>query len=149
MTDQERHALESTITRLATELHETEKRLAPINKERAALKSQLTEQRNRNEEVIRLNAGIQAEIDASQSQIAAAKPIVEIVNSERDRAREYAHEVLRGLVLVPSERQKREQMILDADTVRRIRMWTGVWEAERARPTPTAAPQHQLAMGVL
>ena len=150
MTDQERHALETTIANLAADIHETENRLSPLKKQCAELRTSLTEQRNTNEFLITENAGIRAENEQFQRHIADAQSVVEIVNSEIHRARETAREVLTQLVLVPSERTKREQQINTAESISTIRMWTGVWRTELDRPTETPpAPQAQFAMGVL
>lgn len=149
MRDKERVALETNISRIAGDLHENEKRIAPIKKEISDLETSLSEFRRQNETLITENAGIRAENEQLERQVAATESIVSIVSAERDRARESALKVLAELVLVPSERHKREQMIAGADSIRRIRMWQGVWEAERDRsPYCTGGSPTDLSVGV-
>ena len=122
---------ETTIASLAADIHETEKRLAPIKKKRAELETSLTEQRNQNEKVITENASLTRENEQLEKQIADAPPIIDILQAELHSVKNNAYEILTELVLVPSERQKREQLIKSAESLFTLRMWVGVWKAER------------------
>ena len=151
MKDQERNVLERNIARLAAEINERGKSLAPLTAEINGLQTQITAQRNANETLITENASLVRENEQLQTQIADAEPSVTIMKAEMHRLRSAAREVLQELVLLPTERQKREQLIKSADSLFSLRMWVGVWKAERDRPKPpaTAAPQNQLSIGVL
>ena len=130
MTDQERKALESNIARLAAEINERGKSLAPITAKISGLQTQLCEQRNANETLITENASLSHENEQLQTDVEDAEPSVTIMKAEMHRLRRTAHEVLHELVLLPTERMKREHLIKSADSFFSLRMWVGVWKAE-------------------
>ena len=140
MTDQERKALESNIARLAAEINERGKSLAPITAKISGLQTQNTAQRDANETLITENASLSRQNEQLQTEIADAESSVTIMKAEMHRLRSTAHEVLQELVLLPTERQKREQLIKSADSFFSLRMWVGVWKAERDSRLKTSVP---------
>ena len=64
------------------------------------------------------------------------------MKAEMNRLRTTAREVLQDLVLLPTERAKREHLIKSADSFFTLRMWVGVWKADRDISLKTSVPHH-------
>ena len=142
MNDPKREALELNIVHLTREIHAREKSTAPIKAKIAELETQRQMQRNQNETLVTENASLTRENEQLEKHLASVETIVETLKAETARVRRNAFEVLNELVLVPSERHKREQMIANADSFFTVRMWVGVWEAERDGTLKKTASHH-------